>query len=470
MSNWQLVGGDPAPGDVATIKMRVGHLDRAAEALEEASIELSRISRGSSEAAWRGKAADQMRDVLDSYRHDLRPIANSFRSVGRALARYADDLGDLQARARQALRRAKVAEAQQASAERDRKTASTLLAQQRQTLAARRRAEVHHAASSTVTSLLDPGAAAANSQERARLTQLTHRAEASERETTNRVRAIEFRISTAQADLRSARSTTSAIKKEWDQRSRGTARIVDDSLADHLRNQSWLEKVIKFPGEAFEAIGRFVDDPLPYIAELHKALDIAQSFVSKFATVVSIAAKVVAIIPGLQHVAAALGAIAAVATVAVLALAAAKFATSAILWGNGYPGPDGKPMVGAGDLLLSGVDLVTSVGAVKGAKGGIDTLRRSTKVAKDTGSWVSPTAINKKITWHVTKGKAKDLAVDQANGYIKKETVGQVKAHVREEVRVRLNDLDHDARWGVPVPQCAPVRAPVGGGAGGGGW
>jgi uncharacterized protein YukE len=472
MSDWSLVNGDPAPGNVEQIKRSASDLSRAAGFLRDASSELSRISRGSSDADWRGAAADAFRDVLQSFQYELHPIANSFDKVSSVMTVYGRQVEGLQAEARQALRRAQLAKAAEDQNAGAKDAAMAVLRRQQSSVLSNQANEARHKAGSVVGGIVDPSAAAARQAEQARLAGETQRARAAAAATQAKVAQLDSAIASARADLASARSTTRTIHEEWDRYSRATASVVDDSLDAHLKNRSNLEKFLGKLSDTLEAVERFIDDPLPYLADLYKVIGEIEKVISTLTTVISLLAKIAAVIPGLQHVAAGLAAVAAVLGVVALVLAATKLVLGAILWGNNFPGPDGKPMIGTGDLALSAFDVGSSLiggGAFDKAKGAMAEVRRSQKIIKNTGSFIYPVSDSpaiRKYLWHKARTDLRGIAFDEAKKYGKKRFDGYIDDHfgpapdtiVRDGIRRTLNNLDDGrVRVEIPIPRTKHV-------------
>ena len=342
MSGWELVGGDPAPGNPAQIRLRVGHLGRAEENLREVSRELGHIARQSGEANWKGAAAQAMHDTLEGFRYDLHPIADSFKGLATQMSYYANQLDELQGEARRALHRAEVAKANRERAEASRIRASAVLMQQRSALQSAVNDERVHAVSSVATTVLDPASSAANAQEAQVLAQRSAQARNATLESERQLKRLDEDVLNYKADLSDARRAAGDVRDEWDRLSNTTARLVDDSLHESLRNRSNLEKFLRQLGDHLGAISRFIKNPAPYLAELRGIIDKFSSWFGLLVIGLVLVAVVVAVIMalmlgGMPALALLLGTVgiwmkgAAVITIAAVA---AKFVASAIVWGN----------------------------------------------------------------------------------------------------------------------------------------
>lgn len=354
MSDWALVGGNPAPGDVGQMRLRVGHLDRATSALREASSELSRISRGTDEADWRGTSADAFREVIDLFRYDLRPIAGSFERVSKAVNGYASEVEDLQARARQALRRAEVAHSKERQAERDLDAARAALNRQRSTVRSAEWNQRTHALTSGAETFLDPSLAEAQARESQRLAEVSRRARASAVEAESTAKRFENDVANFRVDLGSAKREVQGIRHEWEDRSKSSARVVDGALSEHLKNRSNVEKFVSEVEGKIKEIADFVSDPnkiLPFLRDFLGAYSELMGWVSSLAGFAAVILGASGI--GLP-LAAALLAVSAAAAVLSLATSAAKFGLTCYMRDKGLGG------ITDTDIALDAVDVAMS--------------------------------------------------------------------------------------------------------------
>lgn len=395
MTDWSLVGGDPTPGYPDLVASRVSQLRVSEDAVHQVSDALARIAQGTSDADWAGECAEAMRDVIEGFRHDLAPIAESFLQVRHALGAYGAELADLQARARHALRRAEVAEARRQSSEARKRIGTDLLARQRQQLAANQRAEVLHGASSTVQNVVDPSAAAANAQESHRLARSTQATVRAVRETEAEVRRLDVEINDALLELAAAKRTSSNLHDEWDQLGRRTADQIEDALAQQLKNKSNLEKLGNRVMDDLRAITEFVRDPLHNLSLIRDLIDTVHTLLSKVSTVLAIAAVITGAL-GLP-IAPFLAAAALVVGVAVLALSVTKLILDVTLYNLDYA-EDGKRVVSRGDLVSGFVDVGMDALSVFVSRGAIKVFTAPSLSSRYIASGEVKLAMKKAVT------------------------------------------------------------------------
>lgn len=103
MTGWEQVGGNPSPGDVATLRDHVRELLKVSENGQEVEGRLRDLHQGMGRLRWRGAGAEAMAGVVSEVLPDLAKFWTAHADTGRALARYADSLEGQQARAAAAL-------------------------------------------------------------------------------------------------------------------------------------------------------------------------------------------------------------------------------------------------------------------------------------------------------------------------------------------------------------------------------
>lgn len=123
-TDWSLIGGNPAPGDVTSLDGAAG---AASTVRGEAANHLAQIQgllSGWTGSGWSGAAADRFEELLQGVGQHLSQMEAAHDPIGRALARHAATLLQQQLAADQALQRAVSAAAQEASASARRTAAS----------------------------------------------------------------------------------------------------------------------------------------------------------------------------------------------------------------------------------------------------------------------------------------------------------------------------------------------------------
>jgi uncharacterized protein YukE len=132
-TDWSLIGGNPAPGDVTSLDGAAG---AASTVRGEAANHLAQIQgllSGWTGSGWSGAAADRFEELLQGIGQHLSQMEAAHDPIGRALARHAATLLQQQLAADQALQRAVSAAAQEASASARRTAASEEHAQHAET-------------------------------------------------------------------------------------------------------------------------------------------------------------------------------------------------------------------------------------------------------------------------------------------------------------------------------------------------
>ena len=103
---WELIGGDPAPGDPAAIAGLALELLSTADNAKDVRDRLVRLEDGATDAIWRGDTADAFRDRIDKMPEHLQKLDRSYRKASEGLDAYSRELRDLKADAEAALTKA----------------------------------------------------------------------------------------------------------------------------------------------------------------------------------------------------------------------------------------------------------------------------------------------------------------------------------------------------------------------------
>ncbi|WP_088285207.1 hypothetical protein [Kineosporia sp. A_224] len=103
MSEWDAVGGDPSPGDVTTVDAQAVTLATVAGHGDDLRQRLEQALGGLDDFVWTGVAAEATRTTLGEVLPPLVEFWSAHQDASAALRRYADELAQLQSRARTAL-------------------------------------------------------------------------------------------------------------------------------------------------------------------------------------------------------------------------------------------------------------------------------------------------------------------------------------------------------------------------------
>lgn len=107
--SWDLVDGNPAPGDRTVYRELSKDLAGTARRAETALRRLNHFGRSLDESVWRGEAADAFRAKIKALPPQLEKLYRSYGTASRSMAIYGGVLDDLQPRARSLLERAQEA-------------------------------------------------------------------------------------------------------------------------------------------------------------------------------------------------------------------------------------------------------------------------------------------------------------------------------------------------------------------------
>jgi uncharacterized protein YukE len=241
MSDWGLVGGEPAAGDPNGIRTLCGVVDRAGDAAHDAQMGLQNVGGSIAGSIWEGDAADKFAIAFDGLAPDLGLMASSYYRLSEALREYALDVERLQVSANHALTRARLARnaAAQAGPALDaaRQQVQSLTRQMQEVSADIRRKTLQR---SLVT---DPVEASAIDdaiwRSRAYHGRLQHAfGDARVQEDVHHRELID-----AERELRDQRAQVDALRGDHHAAEKRAAQRIRDALEEGLRNRSNLSKV-----------------------------------------------------------------------------------------------------------------------------------------------------------------------------------------------------------------------------------
>lgn len=96
MTDWEIIGGDPAPGSPGGVEAAVAAFDKVVSHVEKIRDGLRRAGAEHSIVTWKGEASEKFRSQLKTLPRDLDLIAVSYRQASAALRSYASVLRDRQ--------------------------------------------------------------------------------------------------------------------------------------------------------------------------------------------------------------------------------------------------------------------------------------------------------------------------------------------------------------------------------------
>lgn len=106
---WEVLGGDPAPGDARSLEAAAGGIGKVLEEVGAHRAEVRALLGGLVQSGWSGRAADRFAQLLRAVDHHLEQMEAAHEPVGRGLSRHSALLAERQPEARRLLARAEEA-------------------------------------------------------------------------------------------------------------------------------------------------------------------------------------------------------------------------------------------------------------------------------------------------------------------------------------------------------------------------
>ena len=106
MSVWDLVGGDPAPGDPVVFEGLGRTFSDKATNAQSAGTSISRLIASIDASVWQGEAADAFRETMQELPPRLHVCHDAYATAAGLMVEYGRTLRGLQERARMALEKA----------------------------------------------------------------------------------------------------------------------------------------------------------------------------------------------------------------------------------------------------------------------------------------------------------------------------------------------------------------------------
>jgi|GEM_PF-4439477 hypothetical protein len=237
MSDSDLIGGDPAPGNPASVRTLAREIQSTADRAHEARVALDGCTNDILSIGWEGEGAMKFHSVFAPMAPSLGLMAESYELASSALGSHAGRLDQLQAEVAQALARARVA--------RQRRDAAGPQLDAARASVNRLNAELNAVNADTRRNMIvaplyasDPASAAAHAQDLQRL-QSTYRSVASALTSERaRVGGLQREFDAANGELSSARRNADSIRDEFRRLENSTADRLHDALEKGLKNES----------------------------------------------------------------------------------------------------------------------------------------------------------------------------------------------------------------------------------------
>jgi uncharacterized protein YukE len=121
--DWDLVGGNPAPGDPDAVGGLAQQFRTVADDAGNVHLRLQQIKDAVDEAIWRGKSANEFRGKLEKLPEHFRKLHDSYDKAASGTSKYATTMRDLQGRAATELGKAQTAHDSQTGSEQARDAA-----------------------------------------------------------------------------------------------------------------------------------------------------------------------------------------------------------------------------------------------------------------------------------------------------------------------------------------------------------
>lgn len=248
MSDWDLIGGDPAPGNPASVRTLAREIQFTADRAHDARVALDGCTNDILSIGWEGEGATKFHSVFAPMAPSLGLMAESYELASSALGSHAARLDQLQAEVAQALARARVARQRRDAAgpqlDAARASVNRLTSELNVLSAAERRNVI-----SAPLYAGDAGSATAHAQELQRL-QWSYRSVAN---TLNgeraRVGGLQREFDGAVGELRVAHNTADGIRADFQRLEHSTADRLHDALEKGLKNESNFHRLMHAAGE-----------------------------------------------------------------------------------------------------------------------------------------------------------------------------------------------------------------------------
>ena len=352
MSDWDLIGGDPAPGDPGSIRTLAREIQSTAERAHEARVALDGCTTDILSIGWAGDSATKFHSVFEPMAPSLGLMAESFELASSALGSHAGRLDQLKTEVAQALARARVARQRRDAAgpqlDAARASVNRLNSELNAVSAAERRNIIVAPLYAT-----DPASAVAHAQDLQRL-QSTYRAVAGalngERA---RAGSLQRELESANGELNAARSTADRIRDEFHRLENSTADRLHDALEKGLKNESDFQRFMHAAGEVAHGLLRPDELILNVLKKVnwHALLLALHDFLKVLNDVLAFVGPIIAIVfpPAAAFIA-----------VVALVVAAATFVTGLIAYFTSTAQERKEHHLSTGELAWEGVGVVFS--------------------------------------------------------------------------------------------------------------
>lgn len=295
MTDWDILDGNPAPGDPTEVRRMARLLHSGSELACDALTTLDDVGLCVGESGWEGVSADRFLSAFATLGPDLRKLVDSFDGVGGALDTYAHTLEDLQSEAEMALARAEAGEhARQTGEAAAARARSALRTARANYESAESRADSARDFALQLQSSGDPGAMSAwNDYQYMQTTANRYQSEVYESQ--NDDAAATRDVEEAERDLARARGDAEQIGDRFRAAVNTTIREIQDHFPDGWGNPSLLaqlyegaaavvdylvDRMREFASGVAAVLGVMFEQWLDYIHLLHLVLGVLDSLLA----------------------------------------------------------------------------------------------------------------------------------------------------------------------------------------------
>lgn len=359
MSDWDLIGGDPAPGDPGLIRLLAGDLATTATGAQDARVALSSIGGEVVASGWKGEAAEKFEQAFTPIAPDLGAMAESYDRAADALRTYATELNEIQAEVRYALNRARLAKQRQdltgPRLDAARATVSSLTRQLSLVATEQKLMTVQAPLYAS-----NPVTAAQHAQDLQRLRSTYRAVQQSLDGARSQQRALQGELDGARADLGAAHRQADDLRERRRSAERTAANAIHDALAHSIKNKSNFDRVAHWAQHQLHdlghALGNLREEIYEVAVKLHKVLDVLEKIATIALFVIAVVGLFVPVVGGPLL----LGIL--------LAISAGKLLTTATALATGTDAEKKRDHVTVGRLVSEGFDTLANAFAFSDAR------------------------------------------------------------------------------------------------------
>jgi hypothetical protein len=357
MTDWSVVGGDPAPGDPGSIQLFAREVAHTADLAHQCRMELESVGASCSSMRFEGETARQFNTAFSVLTPRLSLVSEAYYGVAGVLRDYSRRLEATRREAMQATERAWLAQRRRAEASSARDAAASRVRSLQQSLSGAKASERSLYSRYTAESAAHaPSAPSTFGQYRSAVSRRTS-LEAQQGQAENERRAYERLANQEQDRLDRERRLVNDLREQHRSDEKQTADALVAAMPEALRNASFWSKAGDWIGDRAEGIDRFVSELASNAAgvldALHdgdwlRAVFYAREVLSQIEAIVGVILLALAVVLFFTGIGAPLALLVIAAGVASM-----KLLASWTLYTTKYTSPKtGKQAVGTGELIM----------------------------------------------------------------------------------------------------------------------